>query len=296
LKIVIGLPAFNEENKIAPLLVKLKEITKDIIVCNDGSTDLTGKIAEDLNVEVINHERNLGYGAAIRDIFLKAKEMNADILVTFDADGQHRVKDVEKVIEPIINDKCDISIGSRFIDSKETTQIPDYRKIGIKLITSITNASIKEKLTDSQSGFRAYNKKAFNEINPSDFGMGISTEILIKASQKNLRITETPIDVIYQGNTSTHNPASHGASVFLSTIKYTSIEHPLKFYGVASIIFLSIGLSFILWTLHAFSIDGKIITNITLIGIGSTIVGVVLIITAILLYSLISVVRERHNN
>ena len=117
MKIVIGLPAFNEENKIAPLLVKLKEITKDIIVCNDGSTDLTGKIAEDLNVEVINHERNLGYGAAIRDIFLKAKEMNADILVTFDADGQHRVEDVEKVIEPIINDKCDISIGSRFIDS-----------------------------------------------------------------------------------------------------------------------------------------------------------------------------------
>lgn len=293
LKIVIGLPAFNEENNIAPLIMKLKEISKDIIVCNDGSSDLTGKIAEELNVEVINHKKNLGYGGAIRSIFLKGKEMNADILVTFDADGQHKIEDIKNVMSPIIKNQCDVSIGSRFLE--KNLEVPDYRKIGIKVITSITNASIKEKLTDAQSGFRAYNKKALQEINPTDLGMGISTEILIKASKKDLRISEVPINISYKGDTSTHNPVSHGASVLLSTIKYTSIEHPLKFYGISSIIFLSIGLGFVLWSIHAFAIDGKIITNITLIGIGSTIVGVVLIITAVLLYSLISVVREQNN-
>ena len=222
LKIVIGLPAFNEENNIAPLIMKLKEISKDIIVCNDGSSDLTGKIAEELNVEVINHKKNLGYGGAIRSIFLKGKEMNADILVTFDADGQHKIEDIKNVMSPIIKNQCDVSIGSRFLE--KNLEVPDYRKIGIKVITSITNASIKEKLTDAQSGFRAYNKKALQEINPTDLGMGISTEILIKASKKDLRISEVPINISYKGDTSTHNPVSHGASVLLSTIKYTSIE------------------------------------------------------------------------
>ena len=293
--IIVGIPAYNEEKNIASIIVKLKQITNKIIVCNDGSSDLTGNIAKELGAEVINHQKNLGYGASIRSIFLKAKEMNADVLVTFDADGQHRIEDIQKVIEPIINKKCDISIGSRFLSEDSIDEIPDYRKFGIRMITKITNVSINEKLTDSQSGFRAYSKKALTEIHPSDQGMGISTEILIKASNKDLIIAEVPIKVLYEGDTSTHNAISHGASVLLSTIKYTSIEHPLKFYGIASLVFLSIGSGFILWTVQAYTQNGKIITNIALIGIGTLIVGVVLIITAILLYSLISVVRERNS-
>lgn len=293
--IIVGIPAYNEEKNIASIIVKLKRITNKIIVCNDGSSDLTGDIAKELGVEVINHQKNLGYGASIRSIFLKAKEMNADMLVTFDGDGQHRIEDIQKVIEPIINKKCDISIGSRFLSEDSIDEIPDYRKFGIRMITKITNVSINEKLSDSQSGFRAYSKKALTEIHPSDQGMGISTEILIKASNKDLIIAEVPIRVLYEGDTSTHNAISHGASVLLSTIKYTSIEHPLKFYGIASLVFLSIGSGFILWTVQAYTQDGKIITNIALIGIGTLIVGVVLVITAILLYSLISVVRERNS-
>ena len=263
--IIVGIPAYNEEKNIASIIIKLKQISNKIIVCNDGSSDLTGEIAKELGVEVINHQKNLGYGASIRSIFLKAKEMNADMLVTFDADGQHRIEDIQKVIEPIINNKCDISIGSRFLSEDSIDEIPDYRKFGIRMITKITNISINEKLTDSQSGFRAYSKKALTEIHPSDQGMGISTEILIKASNKDLIIAEVPIKVLYEGDTSTHNAVSHGASVLLSTIKYTSIEHPLKFYGIASLVFLSIGIGFILWTVQAYTQNGKIITNIALI-------------------------------
>ena len=294
LNIVIGIPAYNEEKNIGALILKLRKITDHIIVCNDGSSDMTGEIAEKLGAIVVNHSKNLGYGAGIRSIFIKAREIDSDILVTFDADGQHRVEDIQRVIEPIIKNESDIVIGSRFLKEKDS-KVPEYRKLGIKVITKLTNASINESLTDSQSGFRAYNKKVLRDITPSDLGMGVSTEILIKASKKEFKIVEVPIVILYEGNTSTHNPVSHGASVLLSTIKYTSIEHPLKFYGISALIFLSIGLSFILWTIQNFTTDGKIITNVALIGVGTTVIGVVLLIAAILLYSLVSVVRERDN-
>ena len=293
MKIIVGIPAFNEEKNIASLIIQLKKITAEIVVCNDGSTDLTSKIAEELGATVINHEKNLGYGAAIRSIFLKSKDLDGDILVTFDADGQHRVEDISKVINPIINEESDLVIGSRFLDESEK-EVPKYRKVGINVITKITNATIKKQLTDSQSGFRAYSKKVLNELNPSESGMGISTEILIKASAKNFRISEVPIKIIYTGDTSTHNPISHGSSVLLSTIKFTSIEHPLKFYGVPSIIFLVIGLFFIYLSAQYYTEVGRLSTNLTLIGAGTTLIAVVLLITAILLYSLISVVREKN--
>ena len=142
MKVIVGIPAFNEEKNIAVLIIQLKKITDKIIVCNDGSTDLTSKIAEESGATVINHEKNLGYGAAIRSIFLKSKDLDGDILVTFDADGQHRIEDINGVINPIINGESDLVIGSRFLD-ESAKEVPQYRKAGIKLITKITNASIK---------------------------------------------------------------------------------------------------------------------------------------------------------
>ena len=293
MKIIVGIPAFNEEKNIAVLIIQLKKIADKIIVCNDGSTDLTSKIAEELGATMINHEKNLGYGAAIRSIFLKSKDLDGDILVTFDADGQHRIEDINRVINPIINGESDLVIGSRFLD-ESAKEVPRYRKAGIKLITKITNATIKKQLTDSQSGFRAYSKKVLNELNPSELGMGISTEILIKASAKNFRISEVPIKIIYNGDTSTHNPISHGSSVLFSTIKFTSIEHPLKFYGIPSMIFFAIGLFFTYLSAQYYTDIGRLNTNLTLVGAGSMLIAVVLLLTGILLYSLISVVREKN--
>jgi len=293
LKIIIGIPAFNEEKNIASIITKLMKITDSIIVCNDGSSDLTSEIAERMGAVVINHKKNLGYGGAIRSIFLKAKELDGDILVTFDADGQHRIEDIENVTTPIINQEAELVIGSRFLDDSEK-EVPQYRKVGIKVITKITNASIKEKLTDSQSGFRAYSKNVVDELNPSELGMGISTEILIKASSKNFKITEVPIRILYSGDTSTHNPISHGSSVILSTIKYTSIEHPLKFYGIPSIIFFIIGISFTYLTAQYYAEIGRLSTNLTIVAAGTILIAVVLLITSILLYSLVSVVREKN--
>ncbi len=268
-------------------------VTNSIIVCDDGSSDKTGDISKNLGAIVITHDENKGYGSAINSIFKKAVEIESDILVTFDADGQHQVKDIQKLITPIQENNAEIIIGSRFLENE--SKVPNYRKIGIKVITGVTNASINQKLTDAQSGFRAYSKKVLKEIIPSDLGMGISTEILIKASSKNFKILEVPITILYTGNTSTHDPVSHGTSVLLSTIKFTSIEHPLKFYGIPSIIFLTLGIIFTSFAIDYYIEVGRLNTNMTLLGAGTVLIGVVLLITAILLFSLITVVREKHN-
>ena len=291
MKLAVGIPAYNEEKNIATIITRLKDITDKIIVCNDGSSDLTSKIAEEMGATVLNHEKNLGYGAAIRSIFFKAKDLDCDVLVTFDADGQHRIEDIEKVVKPISNGESDIVIGSRYLDDSEK-EVPNYRKVGIKVITKITNTTIKKQLTDSQSGFRAYSKKVLNNLSPSELGMGISTEILIKASAKNFRISEVPIKISYHGETSTHNPVTHGSSVIISTIKYTSLQRPLTFYGIPSVIFLLIGSIFSYSAIQYYVEIGRLNTNLTIISVALILIGVVLMITAILLFSLVSVVRE----
>jgi len=292
LKITVGIPAFNEEKNIAGIIQKLSEIVDTVIVCNDGSTDSTGKIAEKMGAFVINHQRNMGYGRAIRSLFLKARELDSDVLITLDSDGQHRIEDVMPVAEPIIKNQVDLVIGSRFLEGNQEN-IPKYRKAGIKMITKLANTSLVENVTDSQSGFRAYSKKILSEITPSEHGMGVSNEILMKASKQGFKITEVPIIVSYEGKTSTHHPISHGASVTLSTLKFISIDHPLKFYGIPGIIFLSLGVFFTIWTLQLFSETREIVTNIALVGIGCLIFGVMLTMSAIILFSVVSVIREK---
>ena len=290
MKITVGIPAYNEEKNIAKIIVKLKKMVDQILVCDDGSTDSTCAIAESLGVTVIKHPENSGYGMAIRSIFLKAREINADLLVTIDADGQHKIEDINKIIKPIADGRADISIGSRFL--KEDNNTPSYRKLGVKVITKVTNSSLTEKVTDAQSGFRAYNNKVLQSLTPSDSGMGISTEILIKSSKLGFKIAEVPTEIQYEGDTSTQNPVSHGTEVLMSTLKYISIERPLRFYGIPSFIFFVIGLTFTFLSIQYYAEIGRLNPNVTLVAVGTLLIGVILAVTAILLYSLVSVVRE----
>ena len=121
--------------------------------------------------------------------------------------------------------------------------------------------------------------------------MGISTEILIKTNSLGFRITEIPITILYEGKTSTQNPISHGTSVLFSTIKYTSIEHPLKFYGIPSLIFFVIGLSFTFLSIDYYMEVGRINPNITIVAAGTTAIAVILLVASVLLYSLANIVK-----
>ena len=129
MKIIAGLPAYNEENRIAAIVTKLKDVVDGVIICNDGSSDLTSQIAKELGVIVIDHTKNFGYGAAIKSIFQRFLETDGDILITIDADGQHRIEDIQKVVKPILDNSADLVIGSRFAETN-AANIPKYRNKG----------------------------------------------------------------------------------------------------------------------------------------------------------------------
>ncbi len=290
--ITFGIPAYNEEKNISEIIKKLQKITNKIIVCDDGSSDSTAKIAKEMGALVIQHEKNLGYGAAIRSIFLKAREENSESLITLDSDGQHRIEDIQTILKPLQNKEADLVIGSRFLND-DGKNVPSYRKVGIKFLTKLANTSLEDNITDSQSGFRGYSQEIIQNITPSESGMGVSNEILIKASKQGLKIVEVPIIILYDGNTSTHNPISHGSSVLISTLKFISMEHPLKFYGIPGIAFLSIGLVFLIFTVHLFTETRQILLSSAIIGVGSVIFGIVLIQSSILLYAMVNLIRKK---
>jgi glycosyltransferase involved in cell wall biosynthesis len=291
---VACIPAYNEEGRIAKVIIETMAHVDQVLVCNDGSHDSTAKIAEKLGAVVVSHERNYGYGAAIRSLFEKAREMQADIVVTLDGDGQHNPSDIPSMIQPLIDNQADIVVGSRFLPNAKgsTDQTSSYRRFGINTITKISNAVSQSKLTDSQSGFRAYRKEAINVIEVTEQGMGASTEIIFKAHMHNLKIVEVPITVTYGEGTSKQNSVYHGIDVVISTLKFVSIDHPLRFYGIPGVASLILSGFFIVWAFQIYSAEGRLVTNIALLGIGFLIIGIVLMTTSVILYVVINVVRE----
>ena len=289
MKVIIGIPAFNEEKNIGSIITNLKKKYDNVLVCDDGSSDSTAIVASDMGANVVKHSKNLGYGSAIKTIFNEAKKTDCDILVTFDADGQHQISEIDDILQPIIQNTADIVIGSRFLG--KTKNLPKYRKFGIKTITGLTNIMTGSSISDSQSGFRSYSQKVLQGISPIESGMGISTEILIKATKKKLRITEIPITISYENNTHSKEPISHGASVVISTIKHVAIERPLLYYGGSGLFFLVIGLVFATWALQIYSEEQVFMTNIALIGICGIILGTILLISGTILFSIANLIK-----
>ena len=288
---LICIPAYNEETNIGKIIKDCKKFADKVVVCDDGSIDYTAELAKKEGAIVLQHEKNQGYGSAIATLFDYSRKENADMMVTIDADGQHDPNEIPLLFDAIVKHNVDVAIGSRFLNDNDT---PGYRKAGIKIITSATNYSTNLKVSDSQSGFRAYSNLAINEIVTTETGMSVSTEILLKVSNKGLSLAEVPITVSYDGDTSTQNPVSHGTSVFATTMKYVSIRHPLLFYGLPGIIlFLSgigIGISFIDAYLYQQQIFyGSLLGSILFILIGS-----ILLLAAVLLYSMANLMRDKN--
>jgi glycosyltransferase involved in cell wall biosynthesis len=295
-KILVCIPAFNEAQAIAEIIRRSRKYAGDIIVYDDGSTDNTYEAATAAGAIVIRNPENKGYGVAIRSLFQAAKEKDADIMVTLDADGQHDPDQIAEVIEPL-KQGFDIVVGSRFLKRDGKEKVPRYRSFGIKTITKLTQAASYHGLTDSQSGFRAYNKNALSKINLYEDGMAVSTEILLRAGEKKLLVAEVPITINYDTkDTSTHNPITHGIGVLYSVFQFISLRHPLAFYGLPGIALLGIAAYFIKHALNLFSSSGYVSTNLILISVGIAVVGVVLLATAAILYTLIALLKDKIRN
>lgn len=293
-RILVCIPAFNEAESIGEIVMKSKKYASGVIVYDDGSTDNTYEAATSAGAIVIRNPENKGYGVAIRSLFQAAKEKDADIMVTLDSDGQHNPDHIPQLIEPLIKQSFDIVIGSRFLNRDDKQKVPGYRSFGIKTITKLTQAASYNGITDSQSGFRAYNKNALSKINLFEDGMAVSTEILLRGSEKKLLMTEVPITVRYDiKDRSTHNPFTHGISVVYSVFQFISLRHPLAFYGVPGITLLGIAAYFMKNALDLFAKTEYVSTNMILIAVGIAVVGVVLLATAAILYTLTALLKGK---
>lgn len=283
--IVAGIPAYNEEKTIAKVILLAQKYADMVVVCDDGSQDMTTDIAQKLGAVVIRHSKNMGYGYALQSLFKKANALNADILLTLDADGQHDAREIPVLTQPILEDKADVVIGSRFLSGSKG--IPSYRRLGIKLLTKFTNSGKKNHISDAQCGFRAYNRRALESITMYEEGMGASAEILMKAGDEGLRVVEVPVQVHYKDlETSTHNPLGHGLSVLSTIIKLVVEEHPLIYLGVPGITLLLIGGFFGLWTLQIYSLEQRIVVSLALATTAFGLAGTFAIFTAITLFAI----------
>jgi glycosyltransferase involved in cell wall biosynthesis len=296
-RIIVCIPAFNEEASIGNVIRAARIYASDVVVCDDGSSDSTFQEAKNAGAIVIQHRVNKGYGAAIKTLFQAARDRQADIMVTLDSDGQHKPEQIGDVIKPILEDGYDIVIGSRFLNEEDKKKVPAYRSLGIKAITKLAQMTSHNDLTDAQSGFRAYSKRALSAIDLTEGGMAVSTEILMRANQKNLLIKEVPITVRYDvEDASTHNPISHGGGIVLSILRFLSIYHPLSFYGIPGIAFLIVAAYYASNALELFSVTRYVSTNMIILSVGSAVIGAMLLITSVILYTLSALIRERIRN
>ncbi|MHB8125725.1 MAG: glycosyltransferase family 2 protein [Desulfitobacteriaceae bacterium] len=160
-KVLVIIPAFNEEQNIAQVVKELKKtgLGLDLLVINDGSIDRTAEIAQEAGAEVISLAMNLGIGGAVQTGFLYAWNKGYDLALQVDGDGQHRAVEIEKLLEPIRNSQADVTIGSRFL-RKTSYRAPISRRLGIYLLSATIKRVVKKKYTDPTSGFRAYNRQA----------------------------------------------------------------------------------------------------------------------------------------
>ncbi len=288
MKVIALIPAYNEEATIAKVILKTRKYVDKIIVCDDGSKDMTYDIAKSLGVEIIKNEKNYGKGYCLSELFKKALNEDADIVITLDADMQHDPDLIPVFINTLIEHNADVVIGSRFLNLT-TKEMPGYRKFGNKILNVITN----KKYTDSQCGFRAYRKEVLKDLIPSEMGYGVDSEILMKALDKNLKVIEIPINVHYNvPKPSKTNPIFHGLDVLFTILKRHSIRHPLILFGIPSFIFLLISIIFAILVIDYFNSTRQLPTNLLIISGISLIISVILATTGLLIFILVSLIRE----
>lgn len=300
LLVAVGIPAFNEEKTIARVILEAQKHSHLIIVCDDGSSDLTCEIAVRLGAVVIRHKKNMGYGAALQSLFRRAKDLDVDMLVTLDSDGQHDPTQIPLLIKPIQEGVAEVVLGSRFKDENGASEMPFYRKIGIKTITKLANGSAKNCVSDAQSGFRAYSKQALERLSMFETGMSASIELLRIINESGLKVCEVPISCKYSSSvgvkTSTNNPLTHGAGLVMSLVKLVVEDRPLRFLGLPGIAALVVGAFFSVWLLNVYATTHKIITNLALASIGFILIGFFLVSTAITLYAIKRIAKQYSNH
>ena len=280
-KVIAAIPCYNEDRFIGSVVLKAKEFVEQVIVVDDGSTDETARIAEAAGALVVKHEVNKGKGMAMNTAFHWAKENSAQALVLLDGDGQHDPAHIPAILKPVLEGKADVVLGTRFLNMK--SDIPRYRTIGQRILTLITNIGSGVKLTDTQSGFRAFSRKSIETLSFKQKGLGdVECEMQFLIKENNLKVVEVPITVIYDEGAK-RNPVAQGMGNIKSVLNLIGEKRPLFFFGLSGLISVVLGLIAGARVLHVFTTGGSIATGTALVSVLLLTIGIFSIFTGIIL-------------
>ncbi len=216
--VLAGIPAYNEAGSIARVVRGAAPHVDEVVVVDDGSDDATARLARRAGATVVRHDGNRGYGATLGTLFEHAARLDAAHLVVLDGDGQHDPDDVPRLVAAQRETGADLVVGSRFLEGAGS-DVPRYRRVGLSVVNALTNAGLRFRyaasgLTDTQSGFRAYNRAAVRSIADSGTigeGMGASLDLLFHAAREDLAVAEVPATIDYDVDApSSTNPVLHG--------------------------------------------------------------------------------------
>jgi glycosyltransferase involved in cell wall biosynthesis len=288
-KLVAVVPAHNEERFIGSVVIKLKNYADEVIVIDDGSTDMTASIASAAGAIVERHGNNLGKGIALNTGFKKARQLEADIVVTIDADGQHSPEELDMVVAPLKAGEADIVVGSRYLEPR--SDVPKHRIWGHKVFNFLTNLTSGLPVTDSQSGYRAFSAKALTAISFYSYGFSVESEMQFIANENDLRLIEVPITIRYSDKPK-RSVVKQGMGVLNGILYMTSQYRPLLFFGVLGLISLSIGLGWGVKVLDIFYTSQKLAIGSAVLSVLFVIIGAVSFSTGIILHSIRAMVKN----
>lgn len=218
-----------------------KEFVDEVVVIDDGSKDSTASIASSAGATLIPHAENKGKAAALMNGFHYAFDGGFDAAVMIDSDGQNDPYEIPIVLKPVMERNVDLVVGSRFLETK--SDIPRYRQLGQKVLNIATSFSSKNKTSDSQSGFRALSREGLRcMLKLESEGYNIESDMLNRAQDYNLIVTEVPVSVNYDvPNGHKKNPVVHGFSVLGRIVNVMGYRRPLLLFGVSGMFMLVLG-------------------------------------------------------
>lgn len=289
--VLVGIPAYNAAGSIGPVVDSAAAYADEVMVVDDGSRDETADRASEAGATVVVHERNRGYGGALKTLFREAVDRRAAHLVVIDADGQHDPRDIPTLIETQDRHDVDIVIGSRYVGERKT-EIPLVRSLGLAVINNLTNASLGKLrpsgfIRDTQSGYRSYSLYAVRSLAGDRLigdNMGASTDILQHAHRNRLSVSEVETTISYDvENASSQGSFSHGLDLLRNIFWTVEYGRPILILGIPGGLITLLGVTmtvlFIAQTNQTETIDPVRLVPPILFAIG----GVLLCIAAVMM-------------
>ncbi|MBV7330771.1 glycosyltransferase family 2 protein [Chloroflexi bacterium TSY] len=282
-KSVALIAAYNEARFIGSVVITASRYTERVIVVNDGSTDDTEQIARTAGAIVINMPQNSGKGAALQVGLKAALELDANVIILLDGDGQHAPEETPRLARPILDGKADLVVGSRFMEIE--SDIPHWRRVGQHVLTWFTNVASGVPLSDSQSGFRALSARAASQLSFSGQGFSIESEMQFAIGEHGLRVQEVPISCIYE-EPPKRNPIKHGMQVVDGILKMVLQMRPLFFFGVLSFAILILGLIMGLRVISSFQATAQLAIGHGLLTVMLIVMGSIFFSTGVTLHAI----------